>query len=326
MVNGSKFSGISPEQARKELAEIAKRMGQQKPQPVKKSNNSRTYKKHFEKIIFAEKYLNGIKKNHPNSEIINIPPGERGEYTFMIKDSMKQLAMIGITQDAEDPDKKFNAFIQKHGWPTNYEESKALLEKAKKEGIHPDYIHGMERGLKAMTNKDDDATKHGSVETYGKEKETETMPLEKNPVQAQDAMIYKDQKGNIWQVVENTGANFYGLKCTAGPRKGEKIYVNGKDLQSMQRVEDEAPANVKDSYEMLKLCGIITNDAYNPNNFRVGQIVGVESREWQGKITKRFKDSYEGDSFEIEYVKVPKGREDLLGEREVFSWEELIKL
>ena len=294
MVNWSKFSGISPEQARKELAEIAKRMNQQIPQPVKKSNNSRTYKKHFEKIIFAEQYLNGIKKNHPNSEIINIPPGERGEYTFMIKDSMEQLAMIGITQDgykfedpkeiekaikeveksghpnmqylmslkralelakqerratqdSEDPDKKFNAFIQKYGWPTNYEESKALLEKAKKEGIHPDYIYGMERGLKAITHKDDDATEHGSIETYGKEKETETMPLEKNPTQAQDAV----QAGSHVKVKNHGTGELVDLKVLKDNGDGtlEVKAPTGAVITIKESwiVKDEEPTDVKDA-------------------------------------------------------------------------------
>lgn len=141
--------------------------------------------------------------------------------------------------------------------------------------------------------KDDDATESGSIKQYGKEKETETMPLEKNPVQAQDAMTYKDQKGNIWQVVENTGAGFYGLKCTAGPRKGEKIYVNGKDLQSMQRIEDEAPSNVKDSYEMLKLCGFIMDDenwiTMNGSHIKIGE------GESKGEAAKKFIKKKGGD-------------------------------
>ena len=73
MVNWSKFSGISPEQARKELNEATKEMSKHRHTKVESIYGSKTYKKYFGKLIFAEQYLNGIKKNHPNSEIINIP-------------------------------------------------------------------------------------------------------------------------------------------------------------------------------------------------------------------------------------------------------------
>ena len=54
---------------------------------------------------------------------------------------------MGIYSKDADPDLKYREFIKKYGYPKTKEQAKALIEKAKKEGIDPDYIKGMERGL-----------------------------------------------------------------------------------------------------------------------------------------------------------------------------------
>ena len=99
------------------------------------------------------------------------------------KEVMQQLKLMGLYTKDADPDLKYREFIKKYGYPKTKEQAKALIEKAKKEGIDPDYIKGMERGLNTW---DDDATEHGSIEELGKNKKTESMPLEKDPTLAQD--------------------------------------------------------------------------------------------------------------------------------------------
>lgn len=44
-------------------------------------------------------------------------------------------------------DDKYQAFILKYGHPNTKEEAEKLIELAKKEGIHPDYIKGLKRGF-----------------------------------------------------------------------------------------------------------------------------------------------------------------------------------
>lgn len=250
----------------------------------------------FEDPKEIEKAIKEVEKSsHPNMQ-----------YLMSLKRALELAKQERSVKDAEDPDKKFNAFIQKHGWPTNYEESKALLEKAKKEGIHPDYIHGMERGLKAMTNKDDDATEHGSIETYGKEKETETMPLEKNPVQAQDAytpgsydpkrhevnLMKIDYEISRWrQTVANLKQRIAGLermnssgdygKATArelqeAKREQEAAYMRLQQALSMKQratgQKDEAPTDVKDSAVNYKGWRIVTEPDHRGSGYRANII------------------------------------------------------
>lgn len=44
-------------------------------------------------------------------------------------------------------DDKYQEFILKYGHPNTKEEAERLIELAKKEGIHPDYIKGLKRGF-----------------------------------------------------------------------------------------------------------------------------------------------------------------------------------
>lgn len=59
--------------------------------------------------------------------------------------------------DSKDPDAEYREFIKKYGYPETKEQAKALIEKAKKEGIDPDYIRGLERGLKFWTHDADNS-------------------------------------------------------------------------------------------------------------------------------------------------------------------------
>ena len=93
------------------------------------------------------------------------------------KEAMQQLALMGFTCDEEpiytkgtkdaDPDLKYREFIKKYGYPKTKEQAKALIEKAKKEGIDPDYIKGMERGLNTW-DADPHQFEYKVVVTYGK--------------------------------------------------------------------------------------------------------------------------------------------------------------
>lgn len=154
-----------------------------------------------------------------------------------------------------------------------------------REGSHP-RVRKIEQELAELERKmrmfkDDDATEHGSIETYGKEKETETMPLEKNPVQAQDAYqngehvkVKNRGTGEIIElkVLKDNGDGTLEVKAPNGAVitiKESWIY-KGSDKDT----KDGEPTNaVKDSYDMLKLCGIITHDT-KP---LVGEVVEVDS-------------------------------------------------
>lgn len=54
----------------------------------------------------------------------------------------------------EDPDVKYKNFMAGKKKPLTYSEGKKLLEEAKKAGIHPDYLKGMERGLSSLSKDD----------------------------------------------------------------------------------------------------------------------------------------------------------------------------
>lgn len=52
---------------------------------------------------------------------------------------------------SEDPDTKYKNFMAGKKKPLTYSEGKKLLEEAKKAGIHPDYLKGMEMGLSSLS-------------------------------------------------------------------------------------------------------------------------------------------------------------------------------
>lgn len=138
-----------------------------------------------------------------------------------------------------------------------------------KMGSHPQ-VHKIEQELAELERKmkmfkDDDATEHGSIETYGKEKETETMPLEKNPVQAQDKAIH-DNRGNNIGYVQKEG-NTYAVYLNKGEGNLVRLFESNNEQSAINQLKeyakryfkDEEPTNaVKDSYDMLKLCGIVS--------------------------------------------------------------------
>ena len=100
---------------------------------------------------------------------------------------------------------------------------------------------------------DNDATENGALEgNIGSNKETESMPLEKDPVQAQD----EDPKAELIKYAEATKDPDY-IKHVKGLTNMNTINAR---LQWHRQKEER---NMKDSFDMLKLCGI-TQDASIP--------------------------------------------------------------
>lgn len=244
---------MNPEQARKELAEIAKRITV-KTLPIKPTQKPRIYKKHFATSLLAEQYLNAIKRNHPGSSFYRTPRGEYGDYEFLIKDKGEEMIKDRFDEQMQAMITKYQKEMQK--LPSNSVEYLDLVEKIKnlehnlenfiaaKESANPDYIKGMEKGLlhNKMLHKDNDATENGSIEQYGQNKETEKMEPSKNPVQAQD-----EDPQKIEAIIK---------KLEKELKEGK--YVDMNYLAGVKRALEIAKQerNMKDAFDMLSLCGI----------------------------------------------------------------------
>lgn len=139
-----------------------------------------------------------------------------------MKDSMEILRLSGFTTD-EDPDIKYKNFMAGKKKPLTYSEGKKLLEEAKKAGIHPDYLKGMERGLASLK---DSCTKDAKFEvmyTIGHFHDPETLKDKKEIIQANSAgearrMIENKWKGNLNRIIQITQVHD---SC------GEKVFTKG---------------------------------------------------------------------------------------------------
>lgn len=286
-----------------------------------------------------ESYFKNREGSHPRVRKIEQELAELERKMKMFKDTMDQLALIGITQDADPSQEIRNDYIQEI---YKLEKEMARLYRmgqGAQAAKIDQQLKNLRKELRELNTKDDDATEHGSIETYGKEKETETMPLEKDPVQAQDGV------GGLFGYEQNVGRKKLKGMLEELKRKKQTLeraissqehyYTNPKTKQDEQElagiemqiqtvqhmlskathdeeptqdksneelfgketmttqeareywnkhhnddpilkdypnfeawyreskrngyIEDEEPTNaVKDSYEMLKLCGIIS--------------------------------------------------------------------
>ena len=195
-----------------------------------------------------ESYFKNREGSHPRVRKIEQELAELERKKKMFKDTMDQLAMIGITQDAK------NLFLN---FPNIEEAEDYIMSKLQGKAKIISKPHNGNGLYEIMTTdaKDDDATEHGSVETYGKEKETETMPLEKDPVQAQD-------KSNEEIFGKETMTTQEAREYWNKHHNDDPILKDYPNFEAWYReskrngyIEDSM---VKDSYDMLKLCGIIS--------------------------------------------------------------------
>ena len=182
-----------------------------------------------------------------------------------MNDTMAQLAMIGITQDAEGiPNEKIMEILRlRYNKVSSPEKTEQDLLKA---GVKPDVAKRLSKNPGMFTKsdfKDDDATEHGSIETYGKEKETETMPLEKDPVQAQDAYTPgsydpKRHEVNLWKLdneIERWRRTVSTLKQQiAGLERmvssGEYSKLTNEELKRAKRDQEAAYMRLKQALSM----------------------------------------------------------------------------
>ena len=209
-----------------------------------------------------------------------------------MNDAMDQLAMIGITQDARSVseiqrefdywDKGYEYFSERYlYWKSIYESTKEAKAKVDMENYkkkrdeankkRKEFANEMSR---TALNKDDDATEHSSIETYGKEKETETMPLEKDPVQAQDA----HQNGEHVKVKNHGTGELVDLKVLKDNGDGtlEVKAPTGAVITIKESwiVKDEEP--IQDAY---------TPGSYDPKRHEINLMkIDYEISKWRQTV------------------------------------------
>lgn len=169
-----------------------------------------------------------------------------------------------LRQVRPDFDEDAEPFQPSGGFKTwDPEVIKAKWLEAKKQGADQKVLQELENtyqeAIKERMSKkstDNDATEGGAIEQYGENKETESMPLEKEPMQAQDA--------DIEQIPNNYRPEF--------PKAGFLVhYSNGmkaKWFATRQEAEqfikqmakegkDSEAKRVQDAAEIIKMLGIM---------------------------------------------------------------------
>lgn len=127
---------------------------------------------------------------------------------------------------------------------------KAIKEVEKSDHPNMQYLGALKRALELAKQersiKDDDATENGAIEQYGQNKETEKMEPQKEPIQAQDEKLPEG--------VKKDAEGYYYYKGKGPYTTIEKALAGG---QSSVIKNDSEAKQVQDSFDMLKLMGII---------------------------------------------------------------------
>lgn len=130
-------------------------------------------------------------------------------------------------------------------------------------------------------SKDDDATEHGSVENYGKNKEIEKMSLENDPVQANDA----DEQ---WITVKGTH-----IKIGEGESKEEAVknFISSKkgSKSSSSKTSGEESKGLSSSQKEESINKSKTSKKKDRSEIKEGNILRNSEGKRIGKIEKVFK-------------------------------------
>jgi len=241
----------------------------------------------------------------------------------MLNDAMKQLELMGIyTTDAEPPIfkmiRELEADIKEHKHDINYmrkhgqNQSADNLEKTLKE--EETTLKAYKNIAKLAPTHDNDATENGAIEEFGQNHETEVMPLEKNPVLAQDASIEKipanyrpefPKAGYLVRYAKGMKAKWFATQQEAeafmskikqegkdcGPvfTKGTKDAPDQKELQRLNNLH---------VYEKLKEIVEENMKRYKPDHPEYKRLAGL-SKKYDDEIKRYSKD----DKFNIYEIK-----------------------